>query len=113
MSRFGTKILAPVALVVLLAVAGIFALPKFFSSQAPAPQTQQAEVQVLPGSSFNKFFPSGDEQYERIYTQEKQGFAEAKLKESGEDRAMLSVSDTAANPKAADKYRSRGASLAG
>ena len=32
------------------------------------------------GSSFNKFFPKAGNGYDRVYTQEKKGFAEAKLK---------------------------------
>ncbi|KAB8334433.1 hypothetical protein SD80_008570 [Scytonema tolypothrichoides VB-61278] len=57
------------------------------------------------GSEFNKFFPSAEAGYQRVYTQEKKGFAEAKLKKDGKDLAVLSVNDTqavkgAANPAA-------------
>jgi hypothetical protein len=56
------------------------------------------------GSEFNKFFPKPDAGFERVYTQEKKGFAEAKLKRDGKDIAMLSVSDTRSIPGSAAKY---------
>ncbi len=56
------------------------------------------------GSEFNKFFPDASNGYERVYTQEKKGFAEAKLKKNGTDVAMLSISDTTSLPTAAAKY---------
>lgn len=57
------------------------------------------------GSSFNRFFPATQAGFERVYTQEKKGFAEAKLKKGGKDVAVLSISDTqgttgGANPAA-------------
>lgn len=57
------------------------------------------------GSQFNKFFPKPAPGYERVYTQEKKGFAEAKLKKDGKDVAMLSISDTTSLPAAAAKYQ--------
>lgn len=83
---------------------------------APAvetPAATTAESEVLPGSSFNTFFPTEGDGYERIYTQEKSGFAEAKLKQGGTELAMLSVSDTAANPAATAKYQSSDRTIAG
>ncbi|NEQ48991.1 MAG: hypothetical protein F6K11_02500 [Leptolyngbya sp. SIO3F4] len=67
---------------------------------------------VINGSEFNKFFPIADG-YERVYTQEKDGFAEAKLNQDGNTLAMLSVSDTASNPSATTKYQSSERSLSG
>ncbi len=66
---------------------------------------QRSATQPVAGSAFNKFFPAGGNGFERVYTQEKQGFAEAKLKRGGQDVAMLSISDTATNPSAAQKYQ--------
>ncbi|MEP0895820.1 hypothetical protein Q2T42_27200 [Leptolyngbya boryana CZ1] len=57
------------------------------------------------GSQFNKYFPKPGAGYERVYTQEKKGFAEAKLKKDGKDLAMLSISDTSSLPAAAAKYQ--------
>ena len=57
------------------------------------------------GSSFNRYFPGDDEGYKRIYTQEKKGFAQAKLTKDGKDMAVLSISDTLNNPSAIDKFK--------
>ena len=78
-----------------------------------AKASDPTEIKVLPGSAFNAFFPAEGGGYERIYTQEKSGFAEAKLKQDGTELAMLSVSDTAANPTAATKYQSSDRTIAG
>ena len=67
---------------------------------------------VIDGGNFNKFFPQASG-YERVYTQEKDGFAEAKLKQDGNTLAMLSVSDTASNPNAIVKYQNSDRTLAG
>ncbi len=87
--------------------------------QAEAPsrfdQAQQESTQkktglavakdATQGSSFNRFFPPTQAGFQRVYTQEKKGFAEAKLKKGGKDVAVLSISDTqgttgGANPTA-------------
>lgn len=65
------------------------------------------------GSQFNKFFPKPTTGYERVYTQEKKGFAEAKLKKDGKDLAMLSISDTTSLPAAAAKYQNSTETIAG
>lgn len=65
------------------------------------------------GSQFNKFFPQPGAGYERVYTQEKAGFAEAKLKQGGKDVAMLAISDTTSNPSAAAKYQQSSKTIAG
>lgn len=65
------------------------------------------------GGEFNKFFPKPQAGYERVYTQEKKGFAEAKLKKAGVDQAMLAVSDTKSLPSAAAKFQDAKASIAG
>ncbi len=56
------------------------------------------------GGSFNKFFPPSGGGYERVYTQEKKGFAEAKLKKDGKEMAVLAISDILNNPSAAKKF---------
>ena len=82
-------------------------------SESPAAVVDGSTAEVLSGSQFNQFFPPDGEGYSRVYTQEKDGFAEAKLKQNGEELAMLSVSDTAANPTAAEKYRRGSLTIAG
>ncbi|MEO0541299.1 MAG: hypothetical protein AAFZ80_10605 [Cyanobacteria bacterium P01_A01_bin.105] len=113
------QIVGAIALVCLLAVGGC-QLVNLNAAQPDPVDTarweqveQQTEAtpavvtkEVLSGSAFNAYFPDATDGYERIYTQEKKGFAEAKLKLEGLDVAMLSVSDTAANPSAVGKYTS-------
>jgi len=65
------------------------------------------------GSSFNQFFPNSGGGYERVYTQEKKGFAEAKLKKDGKDMAMMAISDTINTPTAAAKFEKSTTKIAG
>ncbi len=79
---------------------------------APAPTQQQTAPnrpprsnKPLAGGEFNKFFPAASDGYTRVASQEKEGFAEYKLKKDGKDVAMLAVSDTITNPEAAAKFQ--------
>lgn len=74
--------------------------------QAGSAQPTAATVEgSRPGSAFNKFFPAdGTDGYTRVYTAEKTGYAEAKLKKEGKDVAVLSISDTANEPDAKSKF---------
>jgi hypothetical protein len=65
------------------------------------------------GGEFNKFFPAPQAGYERVYTQEKKGFAEAKLKKDGKEIAMLAISDTRSNPAAAAAFADSKLTIAG
>ena len=56
------------------------------------------------GGTFNRYFPDGNSEYERVYSQEKKGFAQAKLKKDGKEMAILSISDTSNTPTAASKF---------
>jgi hypothetical protein len=60
--------------------------------------------EATKGGEFNKFFPKGSAGFDRTFSQEKKGFAEAKLKKDGKEVAMLSVSDTRSIPVSAAKY---------
>ncbi|MEO5727073.1 MAG: hypothetical protein ACMG6S_26635 [Byssovorax sp.] len=60
---------------------------------------------VKEAGSFNKFFPAdGVEGMKRVYTQEKTGFAEAKLQKDGKDVAVLSISDASGDAEALKKF---------
>lgn len=88
------------------------------ATESPWDQAQNAPAvestgEVLAGSQFNPFFPSDGDGYRRVFTQEKQGFAEAKLQQDGKVVAMLSVNDIAANPAAGDKYAASGQQIDG
>jgi hypothetical protein len=117
MSRF-RKILAPVLLSLLLLVTACAKEPPSRFEQAQQESTQQKSGQAVvkdstQGAEFNKFFPKGGSGYERVYTQEKKGFAEAKLKQGGKDMAMLSISDTKNNPSALAKYQNSTQTIGG
>jgi len=71
-----------------------------------APTRPPRSNKPLAGGEFNKFFPAANEgSYTRVASQEKEGFAEYKLKKDGKDVAMLAVSDTVTNPEAAAKFQ--------
>lgn len=97
-------------LVTLLLVTGCAEKAPTRWDQAQKETTQKRSGQAVSkkaesGGSFNKFFPKPTEGYERVFTQEKKGFAEAKLKKDGKDVAMLAISDTISLPMAAEKYK--------
>lgn len=74
--------------------------------QVQKESTQQKKVQSVAktatqGSEFNKFFPDAGDGYQRVYTQEKKGFSEARLKKAGKELALLSISDTTGTDAAA------------
>src|SRR5207253_3992862 len=56
---------------------------------AAAPSTKPEDMPV-EGGALNKFFPKEENGESRVFTQEKIGFAEAKLKKDGKELATLS-----------------------
>lgn len=114
-------------LVFALCLAALFAVSACNRGQAPsrwnaaqqtsvAGQGNQPAGQIVPGSSFNRLFPRSAAQAEGLdftFTQEKAGFAEASLSRDGQPAALLSISDTTANPSATEKYRSSTRTIAG
>ncbi|UBF25783.1 hypothetical protein K9N68_30250 [Kovacikia minuta CCNUW1] len=112
------KALAPLLLSVLLLVTGCGSKPPSQFADAQKESTQKGAPAAVSkdatqGSSFNKFFPKPTAGYERVFTQEKKGFSEAKLKRGGKDVAMLSISDTISLPSAAKKFESSTTKIAG
>ena len=95
-------------LVTLLFVTSCAKAPSQFS-QAQKDSTARGATAVVKesttGGTFNKYFPNDSKGYNRVYTQEKKGFAEAKLKKDGKDVAVISISDTVNNPSAVDKFK--------
>ncbi|NJL04359.1 MAG: hypothetical protein HC911_05475 [Chloroflexaceae bacterium] len=104
MNRIATAIARPAALcaslllVLILSSCGRSAAPPAADTSAPA------AGQSLPGNTFNRFFPTAGDGYSLTYTQEKAGFAEARLSRDSTDLALLSVSDTNGNPSARTKF---------
>ena len=84
------------------------------STQQP-PTTTQSGVSAGPvaGGQLNRFFPASAGGYDRVFTQEKTGFAQANLKEGGKIVAVLSISDTANNPSAVSKFNNSSKRIAG
>lgn len=112
------KILAPLLLSLLLLVTSCASKPPSRFEQAQQASSQQKSGQAVvkestQGAEFNKFFPKGEGGYERVYTQEKKGFSEAKLKKDGKDVAMLAISDIKNTPSAAEKYQQSTKTIAG
>jgi hypothetical protein len=68
---------------------------------------------AVPGSLFNKMFPKAEGDSDIVFTQEKAGFAQAKLVKKGDDVAMLSIFDTVSNPESAAKYKESTETFAG
>ncbi|MDF5710392.1 MAG: hypothetical protein PUP90_22655 [Nostoc sp. S4] len=114
----GRKVLAALFLSVLLLVTSCSAKNPGRFDQVQQDSSRQKSGQAVvktatQGSEFNKFFPASSDGYQRVYTQEKKGFAEAKLKKGGKDIAMLSISDTSSTPAAAAKFSSSTKKIAG
>lgn len=74
-------------------------------TQQPAQNNPARSAKPFPGGTFNRFFPAAGEGFERVASQEKEGFAEYKLKKDGKDMAMLAISDTVTNPEAVQKFQ--------
>lgn len=105
----GRKVVAALLLsMVLLTTACTPKTPERFD-QAQKESTQQNKGQAVAktatqGSEFNKLFPKASDGYQGVYTQEKKGFANLKLKKGGKEVALLSISDTTSTPSAAAKF---------
>lgn len=60
--------------------------------------------EVVNGTEFNALFPSAAPGESVVFTQEKRGFSEAKLKRDGQVTALLAISDTVTAPEARTKF---------
>lgn len=70
------------------------------TAQLPAPSAPKVE-----GSKLNAFFPpDGTDGFSRVFTQEKDGFVEAKFKKDGKDVATLAISDASNDESVKSKY---------
>jgi hypothetical protein len=63
-----------------------------------------AKREVVNGTSFNRLFPKPEQGEQLVFTQEKRGFSEARLKRGDEVLALLAISDTTTAPAARSKY---------
>ncbi|MGD1858587.1 MAG: hypothetical protein ACFB0E_01290 [Leptolyngbyaceae cyanobacterium] len=109
--------LFPLLLVCLLTVTACSSAPSKYDqvqqettgSNAPAAVEKGAQK----GGTFNQFFPASEGEFKVVPSQEKQGFAEYKLKRDGETLAMLTINDTISLPAAAKKYETAADTLSG
>ncbi|WP_228039894.1 hypothetical protein [Nodosilinea sp. LEGE 07088] len=109
--------LAPLMVCLLLLVTACTSAPSKYDQVqedttgfgSPAAVDKKAEK----GGTFNQFFPDSQEGYTVTPYQEKKGFAEYKLEQSGKTLAMLTISDTTSLPAAAEKYTSATESIDG
>ncbi len=116
--RNARRVLAALLLSMLLLVTACATQAPSRFDQAQQESSQQRSGQAVAkdatqGSQFNRYFPQASNGFDRVYTQEKKGFAEAKLKRDGQDVAMLSISDTINLPTAAAKYQNSTKKIAG
>lgn len=107
----GRRVLAALLLSVLILTTACTPKAPGRFDQAQQDSSRQKSGQAVvktatQGSEFNKLFPAAGDGYQRVYTQEKKGFAEAKLKKDGKDLAVMSISDTTSTPGTAAKFSS-------
>jgi hypothetical protein len=111
------KIITVFALSLLLLITACSSQPPSRFEQAQQESTQRGSSAVVKeseaGGNFNQFFPPSADGYERIYSQEKKGFAEAKLKKDGKELAVMAISDTLNNPDAVQKFANSSETIGG
>jgi len=64
-----------------------------------------AKREVVNGTQFNKLFPTPQAGEQLVFTQEKRGFSQARLKQGEEVRALLSISDVITSPASLSKFQ--------
>ncbi|MEC4804450.1 MAG: hypothetical protein SAJ12_13630 [Jaaginema sp. PMC 1079.18] len=108
------KILTSFAIALLLLVAACDSSPPSRFDQAQQESTQPKTTAVSSdakaGGDFNRFFPKADG---LVFSQEKKGFAQAKLKQEGAEVATLSIVDLNDNSQAIGKYKDSSETLSG
>jgi hypothetical protein len=70
-------------------------------------------AQVVNGTAFNRLFPPAGAGEQLVFTQEKRGFSEARLKQGDATLALLAISDTATAPEALEKFSASGERIQG
>jgi hypothetical protein len=104
MKRKITQTISSIFLIGLLFLTSCSKQPpsRFENAQQQSTQAGDRNTAVVKeaekGGSFNTFFPASSDGYERVFTQEKKGFVQAKIKKDGKEMAMISVFDTLSNP---------------
>ena len=113
------KFVAPFLIVTLLLVTSCAQQPtsRYDAAQQESTEGRQKNQtnskEATQGASFNKFFPTSGDGYKRVYTQEKQGLAQAVLKKDGKKVATFSISDTEGNEAARKKFEKSSQKISG
>jgi hypothetical protein len=114
------RILAALLLSILLITSTTACAPKapgrFDTAQKESSRQRSGQAvakTATQGEKFNTLFPASGGGYDRVFTQEKKGFAEANLKKGGKVLAQLAVSDTTSTPATAAGYKSSTKQVAG
>jgi hypothetical protein len=95
-----------------LLVAGLLFLP--FQEWLPGGTVASIpKAEVVNGTAFNRLFPAAGPGEQLVFTQEKRGFSEARLKQGDATLALLAVSDTITLPEARQKFAGASESLQG
>ncbi|QPN65737.1 hypothetical protein [Synechococcus sp. CBW1006] len=111
MNRTLRWVVAGVLAAALLLVA-VVALP--FADWLPGGTVADVPTsQVVNGSAFNQLFPEPETGEQLVFTQEKRGFAQARLRQGDELRALLSISDVITAPDARAKFSASRAVIKG
>jgi hypothetical protein len=106
--RWGVGLL----LVVSLSIGAFVLLP--FRSWLPGGTVADVPLsQVVNGAAFNRLFPEPQDGDQLVFTQEKRGFSEARLKHDGQVKALLAISDVTTAPEARSKFEASQSLLMG
>ena len=101
-----------VTLLASLLFAAFFLLP--FRTWLPGGTVADvATSEVVNGSAFNRLFPAPEPGEQLVFTQEKRGFSEARLKQGDAIKALLAISDTTTAPAARSKFEGSAQQLKG
>ncbi len=106
--RWGVGLL----LVVSLSIGAFLLLP--FRSWLPGGTVADVPLsQVVNGTAFNRLFPEPEDGDQLVFTQEKRGFSEARLKHGGQVKALLAITDVTTAPEARRKFETSQSRLQG
>ncbi len=105
-------------LLLIVAVAGFWFYRSTSTKEEPpvvttSPNKAIPQKEATAGSSLNAAFPKSSGDFTVRFTQEKDGFSQAELLKGAGKLATLSISDTAANPSARDKFKTATKKIAG
>ena len=99
-------------LVVSLSIGAFLFLP--FRSWLPGGTVADVPLsQVVNGAAFNRLFPEPQEGDQLVFTQEKRGFSEARLRHGGQVKALLAIADVTTAHEARSKFEASQSRLQG